>query len=134
MQKNSHLVLELLSTLWVSTCTWQGHGKYHTNQPKHNNNNVKRLRMVVQEKRQRLASNCLKCERSYNTRKTMSKDKQRERNSKPRKAMQKKWQHENNGNVRRSTTWGAIERGVDVWRTIMYKNSARRIALQKQQQ
>ncbi len=95
---------------------------------------MKRLGMVVQEKQQRLASNCLKCERSYNTRKTMSKDKQRERSSKPRKAVRKKWQHENNGSVRRSTTWGAIERGVEVWRTMMYKNSARRIALQKQQQ
>jgi hypothetical protein len=133
MQKNSHLVLEL-SSLWVSTCTWQRHGKYHTNQPKHNRNNVKRLGMVVQEKWQRLASNCLKCERSYNTRRTMSKDKQRERSSKPRKAVWKKWQHEKSGSVKRSTTWGAMERGMEVWGTIMYKNSARRIALQKQQQ
>jgi hypothetical protein len=131
MQKNSHLVLEL-SSLWVSTCTWQRHGKYHTNQPKHNSNNAKRLGMVVQEKWQRLASNCLKCERSYNTRRTMSKDKH------VRGVASQGKQCEKSGNMKRVVVWKDQQReeqwGMEVWGTIMYKNSARRIALQKQQQ
>jgi hypothetical protein len=64
MQKNSRLVIELVWDLWASTHTWQGLGKYDTNQTKHNNNNAKGAWLVVQEKQQMLASKCLKCYRS----------------------------------------------------------------------